>query len=144
MCWELHHYQACEVLGCLEHIYQSYLKIVFYGEHCVSLAMAFDNIFKLTIRRCQGWTVSTNVKVGAYLSIFIGVIATSCFIVRNVLQWQQRLNENSQVAQKHDEGRTINHHLKSGGVWTIFLWVTTTSCFMAREVLIWKRHMMKP
>ena len=137
MCGWLHLYQTCDGLA------RSYEKTVFHGEPCVTMATAFEEISKLSRIHVVTAGLLAHVKFQHFLTIFIGVIAISCFTARDALPWQQLLRKTHKW-HRHVEGWTIIHHLKSGAVLTIFIWVTTTSCFMARDVFPWKRHMKTP
>ena len=64
---------------------------MFHGEHWVAMATAFEEISKLSLRCLHGWTVSTHVKFEHFLKMFIGVIATSSFMMRDAFPWKRHM-----------------------------------------------------
>ena len=142
MCWGLHRYQTCDVLGRLEHVNWSYEKTVFHSDHVVTIATTFDEISKLThICVSRAWRLA---HMGN-LNTFYHLHRSYSNIVLNgegCVAMATAFEENSLLSYWCVEGRTINCHLKSGAVWTIFHRVMTTLCFMARDLSPWQRHMM--
>jgi len=74
-------------------IFTEVMRTMFHGEHCVAMASAFEEISKLSRRCLHGWTVGTHVNFLHFLTVFIGVIAISCFIERDALPWQRLLRK---------------------------------------------------
>ena len=94
---------------------------MFHSEHCVAKATAFEEILKLSKRCLHGWTVSTHVKFEHFLTIFIGVIAISCFYGEGRVAMATAFEENSLMAHRHVEGWTINHYLKSAALTDVYI-----------------------